>query len=413
MFTTDQNISTKQESNNSIQTWYKKFSSQPHQPFFTNGIIFFILFMFLLLGSFSNVLTINSSVIDYHAYTMVYVVFIQFFLGFLYVVFPRFLTQAEIEAKVYMKNFLIYFVSSIGIFLSLLFSLKVLIFFVLMMFVSQALSFKLLYLIHKKSIVENKNDTKWVLIFFAFGLLGHLIFIISLFDFSQAYVFKQISINIGFYLFIFGIIFTISQRMIPFFTSMKAPGYVINKTKNLMEVVFIFLVLKIFILNFQITQLNLIADVPLFMLFTKELIKWKLPMFKTVAIMWVLFLSLYWIPFAFFISILESFSAILNTGFVFEKVVIHTLAIGYFVTVLLGFGTRVVLGHSGQTPHADKFAISIFIAVQFIAFLRIFASISSNMNLDYLFYINASALLLIIGLIIWSSRYLKILLKGK
>ena len=413
MFTTDQSTTIKQESNNSIQTWYKKFSSQPHQPFFTNGIIFFILFMFLLLGSFSNVLTINSPIIDYHAYTMVYVVFIQFFLGFLYVVFPRFLTQAEIEPKEYMKNFLIYFVSSIGIFLSLLFSLKILIFFVLMMFIAQALSFKLLYSIHKKSIVESKNDTKWVLIFFAFGLLGHLIFIISLLDFSQAYVFKQISINIGFYLFIFGIIFTISQRMIPFFTSMKAQGYVINKTKNLMEVVFILLVLKVFILNFQVTQLNLIADVPLFMLFTKELIKWKLPMFKTVAIMWVLFLSLYWIPFAFFISILESFSAILNTGFVFEKVVIHTLAIGYFVTVLLGFGTRVVLGHSGQTPHADKFAISIFIAVQFIAFFRIFASISSNMNLDYVFYINVSALLLIIGLIIWSSRYLKILLKGK
>ncbi len=413
MFTTNPNPSPKVDTNNSIQVWYKKFSSQPHQPFFANGIIFFILFMFLLLGSFSNIFTVNSSVIDYHAYTMLYVVFIQFFLGFLYVVFPRFLTQAEIEPKEYMKNFFIYFISSIGIFLSLLFSLKIYILFVLIMFIAQILSFKLLYSIHKKSIVTNKYDTKWVLIFFAFGLLGHLLFIISLFDFPQAYLIKQISINIGFYLFIFGIIFTISQRMIPFFTSMKVQGYVINKTKNLMEVVFILLVLKVFILSFQTAELNLIADVPLFLLFTKELVKWKLPMFKTVAIMWVLFLSLYWIPFAFFISILESLNALLYTGFVFEKVVIHTLAIGYFVTVLLGFGTRVVLGHSGQTPHADKFAIFIFIAVQFIAFFRIFASISSNMNFDYLFYINLSALLLIIGLILWSLRYLKILLKGK
>ncbi len=52
--------------------------------------------MFLLLGSYSNILTLSSPVQDFHAYTMVFVVFILFFLGFLYFVFPRFLTQAVI-----------------------------------------------------------------------------------------------------------------------------------------------------------------------------------------------------------------------------------------------------------------------------------------------------------------------------
>jgi uncharacterized protein involved in response to NO len=412
MFTAQPNQAPKPEESG-LKVWYKKFASQPHQPFFSNGIIFLTLFMLLLLGSYSNILTLNSPVQDFHAYTMVFVVFIQFFLGFLYVVFPRFLTQAEIEPNVYMKNFLLYFISSIGIFLSLLFSLKILFIFIIILFVAQVLSFKILYEIHKKSIVTNKNDTKWVLIFFSAGLITHLIYIFSLIDTDYSFVLKQISINSGFYLFIFGIIFTISQRMIPFFTSMKVQGYTINKSKNLMEIVFGLLVLKVLILSFGTVELNLIADVPLFIFFVKELVKWKLPVFKTIAIMWVLFISLYWIPFAFFISILESLSALFNTGLVFEKAVIHTIAVGYFVTVLIGFGTRVVLGHSGQTPHADKFAIAIFIAVQVIAFFRIFASLSSNMNLDYIFLINLSSILLIAGLIIWSSRYLVILFKGK
>lgn len=398
---------------NAFQSWYKKFSSQPHQPFFANGIIFFILFMSLLLGSYSNVLTLDNSVLDFHAYTMIFVVFIQFFLGFLYVVFPRFLMQAEIEPKVYMKNFLFYFICSIGIFLSFLFSLDIHFLFIPILFVTQIFSFRLLYSIHKKSVMKEKNDTKWVLIFFSAGLVTHYLFIISLIDFSYAYQVKEIAINSGFYLFIFGIIFTISQRMIPFFTSMKVPGYTINKSKNLMEMFFVLLVLKVLILSFGTVELNLLADVPLFILFVRELIKWKLPVFNTIAIMWVLFISLYWIPFAFFISILESLSALFNTGIIFEKAVIHTIALGYFVTVLIGFGTRVVLGHSGQTPHADKFAITIFIAVQFIALVRIFASLSSNMNLDYIFFINLSSILLIAGLIIWSSRYLVILFKGK
>ena len=89
------------------------------------------------------------------------------------------------------------------------------------------------------------------------------------------------------------------------------------------------------------------------------------------------------------------------------------MSLGYFLTVLVGFGTRVILGHSGTTPHANNFAIFIFIVIQFIAILRIFTSFSSNFGLDYIFLINLTAVLLIIGLIVWSSKYLTILLKGK
>ena len=108
-----------------MQSWYKKFSSQPHQPFFVSGILFFILFMMLFTASYSNILTLDNSVFSFHAYPMVFVIFIQFFLGFLFVVFPRFLIQAEIAIKEYMNQFLLYFFSSLGIFLSLIFFPKI------------------------------------------------------------------------------------------------------------------------------------------------------------------------------------------------------------------------------------------------------------------------------------------------
>lgn len=73
-----------------LLAWYKRFSSQPHQPFFTSGILFFLLFMILFIFSYSNILFLDKSVLTYHAYTLIFVVFIQFFLGFLFVVFPRF-----------------------------------------------------------------------------------------------------------------------------------------------------------------------------------------------------------------------------------------------------------------------------------------------------------------------------------
>ena len=394
-------------------SWYKKFSSQPHQPFFTSGILFFILFMSLFVASYSNILILDSSVLTYHAYSMIFVIFIQFFLGFLFVVFPRFLVQADIETKVYMNLFLLYFFASLGIFLTLIFYSKITFIFQILMLIAQIMSFKLLFSIHKKSLVKVKEDTKWVLIAFFAGLISHGLFIISNLDFSYSYEVSKFAINTGFYLFIFMIIFTISQRMIPFFTTSKAPDYKINKSENLLTLVFVFLALKVVLLSFDNAKLNLIADVPLFIIITKELIRWKLPFFKVPAIVRVLFLGLYWIPVAFFISILESLMAFYDPSIVFEKAVIHTLALGYFITLLVGFGTRVILGHSGSIIHANNFAIFIFISVQIITILRIFTSFSLNFGFNYVSLLNLTASLLIIGLLLWSSKYIVILLKGK
>ena len=396
-----------------MQAWYKKFSSQPHQPFFTSGILFLILFMMLFTASYSNILILDTSVLTFHAYTMVFVIFIQFFLGFLFVVFPRFLTQAEINKKEYMNQFILYFISSLGILLSIIFYSDVVFVFQIMMLIAQVLSFKLLYSIHNKSLVKVKDDTKWVLISFVAGLIFHTLFIISEIKFLYSHDLSKLSIDAGFYLFIFMVIFVISQRMIPFFTTAKAPNYKPNKSKNLLEIVFALLIFKVVLLSFDNVKLNLLADIPLFVMITRELIKWKLPFFKVPAIMWVLYLGLYWIPFAFFISIVESLMAFYNPNIIFEKAAIHAMALGYFLTLLVGFGTRVILGHSGTTPHANNFAIFIFIAIQLIALLRIFSSFTLNFGLDYMFFINLTAVLLIMGLLVWSSKYLTILIKGK
>ena len=396
-----------------LQTWYKKFSSQPHQPFFTSGILFFILFMTLFIASYSNILNLDSNVLLFHAYPMIFVIFIQFFLGFLFVVFPRFLIQAEISLEKYMNQFILYFISSFGILISLLLYSKIVFLFQIMMIIAQVLSFNLLYSIHKKSLVKVKEDTKWVLIAFSTGLISHLLFIISNIDMNFSYLISKIAINSGFYLFLFMIIFVISQRMIPFFTTAKAPNYQINKSKNLLLIVYILLFIKVFLLSFDNAKLNLIADIPLFIVITKELIKWKLPFFKVPAIMWVLYLGLYWIVFAFGLSIIEGLMAFISPSIIFEKAVFHSIAIGYFLTLLVGFGTRVILGHSGRTPHANNFAIVIFIFIQIVAIFRVLSSFSLNFGFDYIFFINLTALLLVIGLIVWSSKYITILLKGK
>src|SRR5574344_2070965 len=395
-----------------MTSWYKKFASQPHQPFFTNGVIFFILFITLFAFAYSNSIKLDTSLLTYHAYALIFVVFIQFFLGFLFVVFPKFLMQSEIASKDYMGQFFLYFISSLGILLSLIFYSEIIVLFQLIMLFAQILSFKLLYSIHRKSIMKDKNDTKWVLMAFSTGIVSHLLYIVSEFNFSSSHLVSKIAINSGFYLFLFMIIFVISQRMIPFFTRVMVPEYVINKSPKLLDTLFALLLLKVILLSFENSKLNLIADIPLFIFITKELFRWKMPTFSTPPIVWILHLGLYWIVVAFFISIIEGVFAFVYPNFYFEKVVVHTLAIGYFVTVLIGFGTRVVLGHSGRRIETKLFALFIFISVQILALVRIFASICVNFGLNYIVFIELSAILLILALIIWSFKYVVILLEN-
>ncbi len=363
--------------------------------------------MTLLLLVYSGTAVIDASIFQLHAYPMIFAVFIQFFLGFLFVVFPRFLMQAVIAPAVYMRHFYLFASGSLLYVAALLIFEQLVAVASALLLAAQINSFMLLFSIYKKSIVKDKYDTKWVLIAFGCGALANLFAILYLFGLNYSFLQKS-AVNIGFYLFLFMLIFTISQRMIPHFTEMKVTGYKTKKRKNLLEILFTLLLFKVSFTVFEAAEYEFLADIPLALFFIREFWNWKLPITKVPAIIWVLYLSLAWIPVAFSISALESLASLLNYQIVFEKAPLHALAVGYFLTVLIGFATRVVLGHSGRVPTADKTAVAIFLFVQLAAVSRIVAAFSANFG-DYSGMITLSAALTVGVLIAWCIRYFKIL----
>lgn len=393
-------------------SFYEKISSQPHQPFFASGILSLILFIFLIFINYAGLFFIDNSVDYYHGFSMVFVVFIQFFLGFLFTVFPRFLMSDAINQKIYMRHFLGYFILSLLWFVSMFFVGEFHVFIMIALFVLYIFSFRLLLNIHKKSKVINKSDTKWILVSFSFGILALFLYILSTLDFEFSYWLSKLAIDMGFYLFLFGIVFSVSQRMVPFFTQAKISGYVINKSKNFMEILFFLLIIKVAILFFENTKINFMIDIPLFILFVREFYKWRLPIFKSPAILWVLHIGLYWIVVSFFLSSLESIISIFaSSSFAFEKAPFHAIAIGYFVTMLLGFGTRVTLAHGGAKPEAGILAISVFALVQVVTLFRVLGGVFVNFPEFYLLFLDLSAWFLMVGLLLWAYKYMPVLLR--
>ena len=91
---------------------------------------------------------------------------------------------------------------------------------------------------------------------------------------------------------------------------------------------------------------------------------------------------------------------------------VHLAAIGFLTTILIGFGTRVTLGHSGQTPHADSYTKNLFGLVQVVVLFRAIYAILGFERGNMLFF-DLSVTAWIILFILWSLRYAPVLLWGK
>ncbi len=382
------------------------FLSQPHQPFFILGVINAIVFMLIFMLAYKGVVSLKMPVPLFHSYSLIFLVFTNFFIGFLFTTFPRF-NQSETVAKVFYTR--LFYASVIG---TMLFLISV---FISEIFVTLAILYNFfvfafvvfqLQMIYKKGHSVNTKDSFWILSALYFGAFGQILFLAVTLGVGVG----NFAVDVSFYLYLIFLTFSVAQRMIPFFSHSMEP-----KNSRFVAFVFLFFILKItfsFFENFylaKILEASLDALIGVYML--REFLRWKLVKPNTPAILWVLHLGLFWLPVAFILSSVSLFVEFMY-GLDFYFLGIHLVALGFLTTVFIGFGTRVVLGHSGLSPHADNFAKNIFLFVQFILILRTVFSLNVALNwgMGFIFDISISAWLVLF--LLWGYRYGKILIWG-
>ena len=379
------------------------FLSQPHQPFFTLAIFNALLMMVLFILSFKGFIRVYMPVINLHAYSLIYLVFTNAFTGFLFTTFPRFNRTKEIDKPYYTKIFHGNIIGTALFVFGLLFS-KALIF-TAMAILCIAYLFIILKLlnIYKSTTVQNKNDSFWILTAMMVGFISQLFFMISLY-FSY---FEKVAVLSSFYLYLIFLAFSVAQRMIPFFSHSM-----VQKNDDFPKFVFILLILKVLFILTSSLDFQIIIDILLSIYLAKEFLRWKLHPFNSQPILWILHLALFWLPLGFMLSALTLvLEWISKMQFYFLG--IHLLALGFLTTLLIGFGTRVILGHSGQVPNADRFTIYLFYFTQIVVLSRALLSISIALGWKMGFLFDISTTLWITLFVAWSYKYGKILIVGK
>ena len=251
--------------------------------------------------------------------------------------------------------------------------------------------------------MQDKHDIYWILHAMQFGVIAHLLFIIGELFYAPII---GLSMEIATYLYLFLLTFSVAQRMVPFFSHCM-----VNKNVKLLKNIFLLLVIHI-ILEGIYANSAFAVDIALAYLIGKELRSWKLPFPNPDPLLWILHIALYWVPVAFgFIALTNFITLVSDINFL--ALDMHILTLGFIFTILIGFGTRVTIGHSGNTMRSDKWIKGLFIWTQVVVAMRILVSFVAALGWDFMVLFDISATVWLIMFIAWGARFFAVLITGK
>ena len=379
------------------------FFSQPHQPFFVLAFVNAIVIMLIFMLSYKGVINIGISPVSFHAYGLIYLMFTPAFFAFLFTTFPKFTATPIITKKQYMPIFNLYYLGSS---IYILGSIATPIFSSIGMFIvltGHIMGVLILKNIYNSTKMEERHDVYWILKAMIFGVLSHILFIIAQLFYMPL---NGIAVEIAIYLYMFMVTFSVAQRMIPFFShSME------GRNDTLMKSVFILLLLHV-VLECIVTNSSFIVDILLGLLIGKELLRWKLQFPNPNPLLLILHISLFWIPISFILSGLTNAISLLS-DVSFLALDTHALMLGFLFTVLIGFGTRVTIGHSGNTMQADKWTVRLFYWTQVVVVSRILLSLAAAFGWNFMILFDISVTVWILMFIAWAVRFFAVLINGK
>ncbi len=379
------------------------FTSQPHQPFFVLAFVNAIMLMLIFMLSYKGVIHISISSVSFHTYGLVYLLFTPAFMAFLFTTYPRFTSTPAIEKKVYMQVLNFYYFGSILFILGSIVTPILSALGMIITFSGQIYALLILKNIYKSTKMEDKHDIYWIFTSMSIGVAFNFIYIVGELFYTPI---SSLATEASIYLYLFLLTFSIAQRMVPFFSHSMA-----GRNDYLMKSLFILLLLHI-ALESAYSNSSFIVDIFIGLLIARELKRWGIGFKNPNMLLWILHIALLWIPIAFIVGGLTNLVTLI-TGVTFLAIDIHMISLGFLFTILIGFGTRVTLGHSGNMMQADNITKYLFYSTQLLVVMRILVSIVTALGWNFLILFDITVTLWIILLSVWAIRFFPVLINGK
>ncbi len=234
---------------------------------------------------------------------------------------------------------------------------------------------------------EQRNPHAWsCLVALGLGTLGLVAFLGFVFG-APAHC-GLFAVKLGTFGLLLPIYFSVSHRMLPFFSANLVPGYVVRRPSWSLPVVWALLLAHLALDLAGAARWLWLADLPLAGVFGWHALAWQPWKAMRPGLLAVLHLAFAWLPLAFVLYSVQSLWLFAGQAPVLGLAPLHLLTIGYFGSMLVAMVTRVTQGHSGRPLQMGAVPWACFVLLQGVVLLRVRAELGGD---AYLWLVAAAA----------------------
>ena len=227
---------------------------------------------------------------------------------------------------------------------------------------------------------RDRNDhARSCVLALALGAMGLIAFQAWLFGAPQACA--ELAMRIGTFGLLLPIFFTVTHRMLPFFSGNVAKGYKVIRPRWSLPLVWALLLAHLLLDWRGALGWLWLTDVPLALVFAWHALAWQPWKAMRPGVLAVLHLAYAWLPLAFVLYAVQDVIYATRGELLFLRAPLHALAIGYFGSMLVAMVTRVTQGHSGRSMQMGAVAWLCFALLQVVVLVRIRAEFGGDVHL--------------------------------
>jgi uncharacterized protein involved in response to NO len=209
--------------------------------------------------------------------------------------------------------------------------------------------------------------------------------------------------SVGLWLFLIPVVFVVSHRMLPFFSSSVLVNYTMVRPAWSLPLMLVCVAGHALFETLALPQWLFVFDLPLALTALHHTLVWKFTRSFQVRLLAVLHIAFLWLGIALLLYSLQSLILLVTGSAPLGRAPLHALGIGFVASMVLAMASRVSLGHSGQPLMADTLTWFCFLGLGVSALLRMAAELAlNNPGLSGILNITAAVTWLVsTGLWVW------------
>jgi uncharacterized protein involved in response to NO len=310
-----------------------------------------------------------------HAVLTQYGMLPMFFFGFLLTVFPRWMNQMPFTRRAYVPVFVGVFGGYLVANAGMLAGRGVLIAGLALMLAGYSVGLAALGRVLWANRAKNRSALSCyvALLIGALGLATFLAFVLG--APAQCAI---VSIKIGTFGLLLPVFFTVCHRMIPFFSNNVASNYRMVRPEWSLPLLWL---LALGHLGLELDHRSAwlwLTDLPLAAFFAWHWFAWQPWKAMRPGLLAVLYLAFAWLPIAFSLFAAQSLIEFSSDDFVWGRIPLHVLTVGFFGSMLVAMVTRVTQGHAGRPLEMGLIPWVTFGALQVVVLLRVWAELATD-----------------------------------